>query len=568
MRIIKLFNLPIGHVLRLLSLIVALGVVLLYQYSKVIITATTTTSFTSTIHSNNHNNATMQTAHKQQQHQQQQQQQEQRELDLLSQYLQPDISQLPNWFIEYAKWHSQEIEQLSLHKNWSSQQSTNKYLLQICLLSDVQCGGTADRLKSIPTKIKMAAQTRRIFFILWERPYRLEEFLIPPNNKNNDNSQVPLFHQTINWTVPEWLLPFLYPHFNSTQQQLLMNHYEPKSATSFYNAITTTTATTTTTMHQNFSQMPVVVIRDCFGKQGGAEWYDTTTYLDNNDNGIMITTNNDNTTVLRNKNNNNNSSSSSINNTLRTTTFEQEYSNVWAALFQPSLAVLSELQYQLSILQLQPKQYDALHIRSQYLSNEVVDNRDMIINATNCALFGHDGQPLPLFVATDSNEATEIAIVHAQHQRQIISSGHHSHISKVVSSSPRIHNENNNNPIILHLDRGSVFLARDNRDEIRNHNPPSDYYSTFVDLYLLSMARCITYGRGGYGLWASMISSPSSLPASLSLSSSASSSTSNTFSERNQEAKCSLSYFYQRHYNFSDRCIDSSSRVPEVNNTY
>jgi hypothetical protein len=35
---------------------------------------------------------------------------------------------------------------------------------------------------------------------------------------------------------------------------------------------------------------------------------------------------------------------------------------------------------------------------------------------------------------------------------------------------------------------------------------PSEYYDTFVDLYLLAMAKCVTYGVGGYGRWASYMS--------------------------------------------------------------
>jgi hypothetical protein len=46
---------------------------------------------------------------------------------------------------------------------------------------------------------------------------------------------------------------------------------------------------------------------------------------------------------------------------------------------------------------------------------------------------------------------------------------------------------------------------------------PEVYYGIFVDLYLLAQAKWFVYGRGGYGLWANMISNPSgnthSLPA-------------------------------------------------------
>lgn len=43
-------------------------------------------------------------------------------------------------------------------------------------------------------------------------------------------------------------------------------------------------------------------------------------------------------------------------------------------------------------------------------------------------------------------------------------------------------------------------------DSYDNETRPSDYYSTFVDLYLAGSGRCVTYGRGGFGRFASLLS--------------------------------------------------------------
>jgi hypothetical protein len=43
-------------------------------------------------------------------------------------------------------------------------------------------------------------------------------------------------------------------------------------------------------------------------------------------------------------------------------------------------------------------------------------------------------------------------------------------------------------------------------DKYDNDTRPSDYYSTFVDLYLAGSGRCVTYGRGGFGRFASLLS--------------------------------------------------------------
>ncbi|VEU43544.1 unnamed protein product, partial [Pseudo-nitzschia multistriata] len=57
-------------------------------------------------------------------------------------------------------------------------------------IKERQCGGIADRLKSIPFFIAAGARYKRIFLIRWSRPTKLEEFLLP---------------NEINWSVPDWL---------------------------------------------------------------------------------------------------------------------------------------------------------------------------------------------------------------------------------------------------------------------------------------------------------------------------------------------------------------------------
>jgi hypothetical protein len=41
---------------------------------------------------------------------------------------------------------------------------------------------------------------------------------------------------------------------------------------------------------------------------------------------------------------------------------------------------------------------------------------------------------------------------------------------------------------------------------VAGEHEPQDFYDTFVDLYILAESRCITYGAGGFGSWASLIS--------------------------------------------------------------
>lgn len=102
-----------------------------------------------------------------------------------------DSTVLPAWMKDYFAWHAQEISLLTA-ENYQSQ----RFLVLRCLATDQTCGGASDRLKPLPILIKLAAQSKRLFFIYWSRPCLLEEFLVP----------VP---GGLNWTVPEWLVPEL-----------------------------------------------------------------------------------------------------------------------------------------------------------------------------------------------------------------------------------------------------------------------------------------------------------------------------------------------------------------------
>eukprot|EP00934_Nitzschia_sp_Nitz4_P005259 Nitzschia sp. Nitz4//scaffold9_size221794//195908//196897//NITZ4_001381-RA/size221794-exonerate_protein2genome-gene-0.25-mRNA-1//1//CDS//3329561106//5249//frame0 len=86
---------------------------------------------------------------------------------------------------DYFQWHSKVRSELN-ETNWRSQ----KYLILRCSDAEHKCGGLADRLKPLPFFIRVAAKTQRLFLIRWEKPAKLEEFLLP---------------NILNWSVPEWM---------------------------------------------------------------------------------------------------------------------------------------------------------------------------------------------------------------------------------------------------------------------------------------------------------------------------------------------------------------------------
>ncbi len=159
--------------------------------------------------------------------------------------------------------------------------------------------------------------------------------------------------------------------------------------------------------------------------------------------------------------------------------FEEVFAPLWRLFFRPSPAVAKLIQDHLTSNDLVPGHYAAAHLRALYA---IEDRPQPVIqrwtrNAVNCASQIRPGAPI--FFTSDSSVATIMALEYATQQL----GGHH-----LV-----LHTPNPNPP--LHIDRDKDWAKR----------KPSDYYDTFVDLYLLALAGCVAYSKGGYGHWGLLI---------------------------------------------------------------
>ena len=96
----------------------------------------------------------------------------------------PIISkQIPQWMKSYFNWHKykQKTVLQSNDKDPQTLFNENRWLIMQCLGEhDNKCGGTADRLKTLPWMIRVAYYTRRILLIRWTKPKTLESYLVPP----------------------------------------------------------------------------------------------------------------------------------------------------------------------------------------------------------------------------------------------------------------------------------------------------------------------------------------------------------------------------------------------------
>lgn len=167
-----------------------------------------------------------------------------------------------------------------------------------------------------------------------------------------------------------------------------------------------------------------------------------------------------------------------------------EYSSIWKTLFTPSPNVQTAIEKVQRELGITSKKYNAVHVRARYDTDTVHKHAER--NAINCLLEHRNNETsvlttahLPVYVASDAVDTVRQAV---QYGRDIG--------VRVAGCE--------NTTEQLHLDRGNSMLNVSNDWEGR---PPSDFYPTFVDLYLLADSQCIARGIGGYGRWASLIGS-------------------------------------------------------------
>jgi hypothetical protein len=156
-------------------------------------------------------------------------------------------------------------------------------------------------------------------------------------------------------------------------------------------------------------------------------------------------------------------------------TFRAIFHQVWKIFFTPSPAVRGRLENAMSEMGLAPFKYTAAHCRVLY----AMDNRPEWIqqswaeNALNCA---SELRPkTTIFFTSDSPKATYYAQQYAKQRNATIA-------TRVPNPNPP-----------LHIDFGW------------RRRPVSDFYDAFVDLYILAQADCVTYNKGGYGLFGSLI---------------------------------------------------------------
>jgi hypothetical protein len=375
-----------------------------------------------------------------------------------SQYLwhQPQFPRIPEWMKEYLDWHTQTVA--TLHQgNWDRY----NYIVLRCYRVDERCGGVSDRLKPVPLILLAAARSRRVFFIHWDRPCRLEEFLVPPHTQRAPFS---LFNTIIGvqWSVPDFMEPILqtHPHLLLTRAKNLLNRTSESTAPTFVHTHIHDVLGGSTQYDEQFGQ-------GAFGKV----YHDLFRILFAPSPGVqrlidskMLFLGRTGTTAAAAADPNTKTTTSTSRTTLSNST--------------PPTPLLPQL--------LVPGTYAVAHYRAEY-GREVRKHpkltepgflRQVALNAIRCASQLRTHNRTPIYFASDNPMAMETVRLLALEKQY---------------------------PLIT-FDRDEAVPLKLDDYNTTTTTKPSDYYSTFVDLLLAGNGNCVAYGRGGFGRFASLLS--------------------------------------------------------------
>jgi hypothetical protein len=398
-------------------------------------------------------------------------------------------STLPQWMKDYFVWHKQQ--RTLLQETWKpllqgmnqpeaaarfyNNSNNHRFLILRCFSCDKTCGGLADRLLPLPYLLQVAHNSSRLLLIHYERPAPLTNYLVPPRGG-------------MDWRIPSWLLPA----FNFTVDT--NNSNNNKQQRSYYKSVEKLEHH----VQDNPNEITIQSILQVwhYGSQPYNQRRNT----------------HDNTKEFK---------------------FKHVVRDVWRVLFTPTIPLQTKINTALASLGLIEGHYTSLHLRVLYgIQNDertLADTIKWTRNAIHCAsqlmmrhAHSNTGGSM-LFVASDSMQA-KLEAVHYGHQLRALSvprpqqptatadnknnnNNNNTALAtiQIVTRFDQNNNNNNNNKSPNHFDREPVRIMGGTAAAV-TYEKAFDYDDTYIDLYLLAMGQCVSYGIGGYGKLASFLS--------------------------------------------------------------
>ena len=388
---------------------------------------------------------------------------------------------VPPWMKDYMQWHQDQRADLTA-KNWNN--GTFRFLVVRCSRMDTKCGGTADRLKPLPFYLLVANHLKRILCVWWEKPTSVESFLVPPSIDGID-LRLPSF--LLDYEESKHRLEVQVPDLLGSRTVQAVLGYTPPDEKGPRHVNKDKIELLT---KQILRMETIVTIRFQTHGHGANEYNDLRVqypYTDPVTNAtvrpLYLAKNDDDVEA----------------------SFAEVFRDVWYSCFVPVQAIQQRIAEQMSIMGLHRNQFGAIHIRSRYQVPAIGERLESLCyNALHC-LYELDTQKAstrPIYVSSDHRSAIWVSLQYSR----ALSLHHVTARDKDLILSLSQEEAMQDKTGILHLDRGSNHLARRPKDFTANQFEAHEYYDTFVDVYILSQADCITFNVGNYGKWANLLS--------------------------------------------------------------
>eukprot|EP00529_Nitzschia_sp_RCC80_P011427 CAMPEP_0113523728 /NCGR_PEP_ID=MMETSP0014_2-20120614/45852_1 /TAXON_ID=2857 /ORGANISM="Nitzschia sp." /LENGTH=636 /DNA_ID=CAMNT_0000421821 /DNA_START=229 /DNA_END=2135 /DNA_ORIENTATION=- /assembly_acc=CAM_ASM_000159 len=430
---------------------------------------------------------------------------------------------VPSWMSQYFDWHKQQLQELkeifdnnnnvdNNHVVSTLQDSNHKLLVMQCLkTSDNKCGGTADRLKAFLYLLKEAAIMKRVLFLHWTSPCDIKDFLVPPIGG-------------FDWRAPPWLQDWLASPVVTTDAESFHLLRTQNEVDTFRDATVSSlgTAETSSSVSQNQGRgrrrkkqvsssllspsTPIVRTRlqsiTGFDKQYNEHPFVSSSSIGK---GSSNTEKNDDETAETEP------------------AFEDVYHDVWRIAFRPSRPVAELIEQEFFSVTgtsnrndsrdnrgdnsglLIPNRFVGVHLRAMYGARSFRTTAvlmDMVSNGLNCGSIHqyHDDnnnnnkmKSDEYFFASDLGHALELAQEYGTSKKVLV------HVVHGVMENQGLVPEKSLAAVKeeghQHADGPLHFAKADNL----HSRKPSEFYSTFVDLFILGMGRCTIVNRGGFG---------------------------------------------------------------------
>lgn len=146
--------------------------------------------------------------------------------------------------------------------------------------------------------------------------------------------------------------------------------------------------------------------------------------------------------------------------------FRHAFRSIWSALFVPSPFLATAIQQRQLELGLTGTPYVAAHVRALYRPMPVHRQTAFAMHALQCASALRQDATEPIVLLSDSIHVLEAALDYGRNNQD---------------SSIRVTVHGN-----VHLDQAHYYFIQ-------------EYMNSFVDLYIMANAHCISHGRGGFG---------------------------------------------------------------------